>query len=115
MAEFLELARVIVEKRESAKSATFRLNEHQCNRLWRNLRSHYDYYFGTLLYLQPTLLRSIFREFYLIVARADAIQQDFSSRRSWLQAAVLQGDHRQAFKELDQNLQDCARSFRETT
>lgn len=32
MAEFLELARVIIEKRESAKSTTFRLNEHQCNR-----------------------------------------------------------------------------------
>lgn len=120
MAEYLELARVVLEKRESALSAdttTFHLNELQCTRLWRNLRAIHDCFSSTLSYLQPTwpVLLPIFREFYLIVTRADAILQQFSSVRSWLQAAVFQGDHRQAFKQLTLDLQDCVELFHKTT
>lgn len=118
MAEYLELARVVLEKREtgiSEDTTTFHLNKHQCTRLWRNVRVIHDHFSGTLSYLQPTWpgLLPIFKEFFLIVTRADSIPQQFSSARSWLQAAVLQGDPRQAFKQLTLDLEYCVELFHE--
>ena len=75
MGEFLESARVVVEKWEKAMSVNpdglFLLNEAQCTQLWRNLRRVYDSFAPSFSYpvdIQKEFL-PIFMDLYIVVVR----------------------------------------------
>jgi len=116
MAEYLELAGTLIKKRENAElqdRTSLELNELQCTRLWRHLKAIHKYFSWSLLYLQPTWIKyiPIFKEFYVILTRADTIKQQFSSERSWLEAAVLQAHYKRAFRQLNLDLLSCVELF----
>jgi tRNA A-37 threonylcarbamoyl transferase component Bud32 len=122
MAMYLERARNILEKRPENASrppdvASFLLNEKQCTHLWRIIRLVYNYLSSSQLpnNKRHKYLPNVFKEFCMLVTRADDIVQVFSSDHSWLQAAIFQGHHRLAFKELILDLQACVRLFHEST
>lgn len=116
MAEYLELAGMLIKKRESAElqdRTILELNALQCTRLWRHIKAIHKYFSWSLFYLQPTWIKyiPIFKEFYIILTRADIIKQQFSSVHSWLETAILQAHYKRAFRQLNLDLLSCMEVF----
>lgn len=123
--KLLALAKDVIERREAAAkspdSTILQLNGKQSTRLWQTIRIVFDYLStssSTSLDVHEGVnhchtFPSIVKEFYVVVTRADAIKQHFNADRPWLEAAVLQGNNRKAFKELHNDLQVCVESLQE--
>ena len=114
--EYLELTRMIIEQRGkvSASQTFLQLNDHQSTQLWQNIKTIHSAFSSWFMGFSKAVQNKcvpFFKELYVIVTRANAIVQCFDHQRPWLEAVIVQGDHRQAFKELTFDLQECALVF----
>ena len=122
MAVYLELARTILGTRPENTNkppdiASFLLNEKQCTHLWRVIGLVYNYLSSSQIpdNKRHKYLPNLFKEFSILVTRANAIVQVFTSEQSWLHAAIFHGNDRLQFKELILKLQACVKLFHHST